>query len=94
MGHFYFVLDAHDGGSQLALSRRLQGAVCDDRVGVLETGHGTDADDAPLRMVRHHDQAAAGLDQGPVRFRLEDVRCREARPRIDAVRAHEDHVDV
>jgi len=82
-----------NGGRQLLLGRGIS-RCRDDRVRVLETCHGADADDAPLGVVRHHDQTASRRDKGAVGLGLHDVRRREARPRIDPMRAHEDHVHV
>ena len=51
--------------------------VGDEDVGLVEPRDRADADDAPLRVVRHDDEPPAGLDERPVRVRLEEVRAGE-----------------
>ena len=66
----------------------------DHHVGLRQSRDGAHADDAPLGVIGHDDEAPAGIHHGAVGLGLEQVGCREARSLVHAVDTHEHEVHV
>src|SRR4029453_1572027 len=83
-----------DLGRERESRLQLETGIGDEHIGLVEPRDRADPDDAPLRMGGDDDEPPAGLDEGAVGVRLEQVRAGETGTRIHAVDPDEDEVHV